>query len=1042
MLRTMFLSRLLRWISVAGIALCFSSCQNEVEEGMTMDTDDCADIRFHIIGAEAVEVRSMLGDESIEMKITDATLASYDSDGQLVDVLYHENAYTGVSLYLSGSKENDVYALVNMGDMTEAFPLDEADLGKLSYRIESYDEISRKGIPMCGVARDCIYKSGKSVQIPLERLLSKLNARILHTDLTGSDPDGLFASTVCNKSIWLRQANSRLMPFAAEGSRAEIPDDILAVSDFNPELDNNNAYEGHLHISQLGPGVGYFQDTTVVLYVPENVQGRLLPDNDDPFEKTADKISELAGKGYDALCTYLELNVNKPSKGDGFGGDVAYRCYLGSDNVSDFSIVRNACYDLTISLTDKGFHLDNWKVVRGDSWTDVRTLQFVDEPYVIYPGTENHVILHYNRVSSSAEIGSYGDASELVVQYDAEAMAEAGLSCQFMGNERIAGKNGFSDFYFKVTAEPDAKTGVSFPIIAETVDGVKSDAVVLRVAEIGDLIPIWEFQPEYVSQTGMLRVAGAVAGLMPLSVTVADPSILKCAASGQDSFKVTALRPGATEIRITNKDGSQAAVIQMKIAAPVLRVSELSVALNPDGETASLDYMYLDDSGAPLSNVDEDVYRASLMPVVSGSGFISAGSDMTSVKMQISALDSGGEAIPLGEYRDVYITAADCVEVEAHHLGIFFVDPFGVMPAADAGRIDDYTLLLAGTVPSPVREYFENLKSSSEDLKYEVPQLKSDPLYISASLTPLWEGDFSYKNEVFRGEYSHSDQESSLGASVSIVENSLSESAKHGVGRHKLALNVKNRHSGEMLSRTVAYVDVYVHTAIGATASFGNFASNYPSGGSVGSNTVACIYNNVAGANIYTTTSSDRIYYMDVAVDFLTDVSNVMVFNAMRQGVDSYRNVLNGLDLISPSVQDGQRSSEVRMMYSVCSAGGERVGICGEAYGLRKGIGSMLYRALAIPARSMVMPEHQLKTLLLGYNVANGAAASPYAPCYEIHDMNLGPDMKGNTVSKYAPLYFSPVLFNSYRDASGRGYHVIHTLEFLVPRTCGWVNLL
>ena len=997
---------------------------------------------FHVSGSGSPDVRSILGDESIESKITDATLASYDSDGAIVDALYYENAGSGVSLYLNGSKENNVYALVNMGDMTNSFPQHESDVEKISYRIVSYDDMIQKGIPMCGVVKGCVCEAGKSVQIPLERLLAKLNARIVHTDLSGSEPDELFATTVCNKSIWLRQANNRLLPFSADGSRAETLGDVLSVSDYNSELDNNHSYEGHLHISQLGPGVGYFQDTTVVLYVPENIQGQLLPDNQDPFEKTADKLSELEDKGYDALCTYLELNVNKPSKGDGFGGDIMYRCYLGEDNVSDFSIVRNSCYDVAISLTDRGFHLDNWKVVRSDSWTDVRTVRFVDEPYVIYPGTENRVILHYNRVNPSADTGSYGDASELVFQFDAEAMAAAGLSCEFMGNERIAGKNGYNDFYFKVTAASDAKIGVSFPIIAATADGVKSDAVVLRVAEIGDLVPMWEFQPKYVSQIGQMKVAGTVDGLMPLSVTVADPSILKCSAAGDDSFEVTALRPGKTEIVITNKDGSQKTVVEMDVSAPELRVSELSVALNPDGETASLDYLYLDDRGEPISNVDEEVYRTYLMPVVSGNSYIYASSDMISVKMHIDKLESGGKTIPSGEYRDVNITAADCKEVSPHPLKIYFVDPFGVMPDAGDGRVDDYSLLLGGSAPSAIREYFERLHASSAGLKYEVPQIKADPMYVSASLMPMWEGDFSYKNEAFRGVYSHNDARSSLGASVSVVENALSASAKHGAGKHELALRVQNRHSGEHLSKAVAYIDFYVHAVIGASASFGNFVSSYPSGGNLASNTVAGIYNSVAGTSIYTPTSSDRIYYMDVSVDFLTDVSNVLVFNAMRQGVVSYRNVLNGLDMISPSVQDGERSSEVRMMYSVCSSGGERVGICGEAYGLRKGIGAMQYRALSVPARNLNMSEQQLKTLLLGYNVANGAAASPYAPCYEIHDMNKGADMNQNTVSKYAPFYFSPVSFASYRDASGKGYHVIYTLEFIAPKTCGWVNLL
>ena len=51
-------------------------------------------------------------------------------------------------------------------------------------------------------------------------------------------------------------------------------------------------------------------------------------------------------------------------------------------------------------------------------------------------------------------------------------------------------------------------------------------------------------------------------------------------------------------------------------------------------------------------------------------------------------------------------------------------------------------------------------------------------------------------------------------------------------------------------------------------------------------------------------------------------------------------------------------------------------------------------------------------------------------------------DMSNNTVSRNYPYYFSPVSCKAYRDASGNGYHVIHTLESIAPRTCGWINLL
>lgn len=1031
------------WVAFICILLSHAACQSEMDDGGGSGLDKTAEVSFHFIGSgNAVSVRSVLGKDDIETKITDATLASYDSDGKLVNAIYYENAGGKLQLYLSGSKENNVYALVNMGDMTNAFPLHETSVGDIVYIVDSYEDIALNGIPMCGVVKDCSYKSGMSVQIPLERLFARLNARILHTGLTGASSTAVYAYTMCNKSIWLRQANSRLKPFSDDGSRAETVDDALYVSDYNENLNDRNAYEGSLSASQLGPGVGYFQDTTIVLYVPENIQGMLLPGNKDPFAKTGENISGIGGKSYDRLCTYLELNASKPSKGDGFGGDLTYRCYLGADNVSDFSIRRNTRYDLTVSLTDGGFHLNNWKVVRGEGWSDVRSLYFVDEPYVIYPGTVNNIILHYNRTSSSANAGSVGSVSELMYEFDAEAMAKAGLTCEFMGTEKTVGKNGYSDFYFKVTASSDAETGVMFPIKASTADGVKSDVTMLQVAEIGSLVPVWTFLPKYVSQTGELTVAGVVEGLRPLSVKVSDPTVLNCHASGADSFSVTALRPGEAEIQVSNKDGTQTLNIEMNILAPKLRVSDVSVALNPDGEYASLDYLYVDESGEPISNVDEDAYRAYLLPSVTGSSYISVNPDMSSIRMYIGRLYHNGAQIPVGNYCDVKIEASDCLLSGSHAMRVFVVDPFGGMPAVYGGRIDDYTLLSTSDVPAAVRKSFEKEISADVNSVFEVPQVKSNEVYVSSSLNPLWAGDYSYDNEMFRSLYLHDDQSSALGASVSVRANVLTRSAKHSAGKHELALHVKNRHSGEYLSWTVAILDVYVHAVIGASASFGSFVCSYPSGDSWGGSSVAEIYNTIAGVNIYSPTSSDKICYMDVSVDFLTDADNVRVLNMMRQGVDNHQNVMDGLDIVRPSVDDGQQNTDLRVMYSVGVGDGQRFTICGEAYGMRKGIGAMLYRALAIPSRSETLTEQQMIALFLGSGASDGMTTSKYAPCYTIHDMNKGTDMSKNTVSKNVPLYFSPSSFSSYRDASGRGYHVIHPLESIVPGAWGWSNLL
>ena len=1031
------------WIPVVVFILSVSvSCQRGFVDDGVVAGQEILDFQVVLCGNDDVpEVRSILGGESIETKVTDVTLASYDSDGVLVNAMYKDDLSGTVPLYVSGSKENNIYALVNMGDMTRSFPMSESDVSEIVYMLESYGDISSKGIPMCGKLENCVYAKGQTVRIPVERLFAKLNARILHSDLNGAVQTTPYAYNLCNKSIYIRQANRRLCPFSRNGSKAECPDDIMEVSDYNPDLNDRNSYQGSYLPSQMGPGLGYFQDTTIVLYVPENMQGVLLPANTDPMGKVERAISDLDGEAFDDICTYLELNASKPNRGEGYFGDITYRCYLGEDNVSDFSVKRNTCYNLTLNLTDDGFNLDNWKVERGENWSDVRTLYFVDEPYVAYPGTTKNIILHYNRTSNASNVGSAGDASDLNLDFDAAAMAKAGITCEFMGNAKTVGKNGCADYYFRMTTSVGAKTGISFPIKASTKDGRISDVTQVYVSEVGNIMPLWDFQPEYVAQKGGLTVAGVVDDLLPLTANVSDPSVLKCVSKGDDSFVITALRPGTSEIRISNKDASQTLKLKLNISAPRLKVSDLSIALAPDGAVGSLDYQYLTADSEPLLNIDEDAFNEYLAPVVAGCDYISAQSDVSSIDMYVSKLYSSGQLLDVGAYYDIVVSAADCRAAGTHSMKAYIVDPFSGMPSVYEGKIDDYTLFGFDNVPEAVRKYFSKEISSKVDIKYQVPQIQADLSCVSSSFEPLWTDGFSYGNELYGSDYNHSDATSGLGASVRIRQNSVSKNMKHSAGRHELALHVTNRHSGESLSRTIALLDVYVHTAIGASAAYGRLVCSYPMGSLYPASSVAGIYNDIAGLTIYSPTSSEMIYYMDVSMEYLTDVNNVYIFNQMLRGVNSYSNIMNCLDVVAPSVTDGQTSSKLVMMYSVCVAGGQRVGTCDEVYGMRRGIGAVLYRALSMRTRTDALNESQLESLFLGYSSATGALAS-HAPCYDIHDMNKGSNMTSNKVSKKSPFYFSPVACSQYRDGQGRGYHVIHPLETIVPKSCGWINLL
>ena len=181
---------------------------------------------------------------------------------------------------------------------------------------------------------------------------------------------------------------------------------------------------------------------------------------------------------------------------------------------------------------------------------------------------------------------------------------------------------------------------------------------------------------------------------------------------------------------------------------------------------------------------------------------------------------------------------------------------------------------------------------------------------------------------------------------------------------------------------------------------------------------------------------------MDVSTEWMTDVSKVRVWNIMDNAAKAGVNRMDALDIVRPSVRDGEMNSDTRMLYSVMTVADSRISVCGEAFGPRMGVGRVLYRALLQATAHEALTDVDLKRLFLGYETVSGCGKVAYAPCHTFHDMNKGSDVNANKILSRVPYYFSPSSCSAYVDKYGRGYHVIHFLEEIFPETYGWINLL
>lgn len=239
--------------------------------------------------------------------------------------------------------------------MGDALPLTESELESFAYRLdggtqnasyrrEKYSEVALYGIPYSlkreGVNVVNVVNAGGSLSFECRRLFSRIDITIDHSGLDG----GADADYFKNSKLYVRQANCRLTPFSAADMKAETASDTLSESDYDPSMSNASTM-------------------TFSFYVPENMQGTLLPSITDNMSKTPAALTAAGVSAAKLKClTYIEFTGNVSASAGGYGGDVTYKFYLGGDAFTNFDVERSRIYGITLSFNAGSLFEPSWKV--------------------------------------------------------------------------------------------------------------------------------------------------------------------------------------------------------------------------------------------------------------------------------------------------------------------------------------------------------------------------------------------------------------------------------------------------------------------------------------------------------------------------------------------------------------------------------------------------------------------------------------------------------------------------------------------------------
>lgn len=217
------------------------------------------------------------------------------------------------------------------------YRMDGSDINA-QYRLQTLSEVAVYGIPFAGTLFSDNYAEGATLTVDCRRLFAKIRLTVDHSGLDGGKNPDFFK----NVKLYLRQANCRMQPFGSSSQMALSSDDVIE-GDFDPSMVNASRM-------------------SFDLYVPENMQGTLLPDNDNPAMKDYGSIVSKYGADKASLLTYVEFTGEVNVAAGGYGGPVTYRFYLGEDNCSNFDLCRDHLYDVELDFSVNSLFNPYWKV--------------------------------------------------------------------------------------------------------------------------------------------------------------------------------------------------------------------------------------------------------------------------------------------------------------------------------------------------------------------------------------------------------------------------------------------------------------------------------------------------------------------------------------------------------------------------------------------------------------------------------------------------------------------------------------------------------
>lgn len=298
-----------------------------------------------------------------EDRIADYNLFIFNAYGLLEEKVYVSSRQLetedGVVTHHTRLMQNVPYTILAAANLGYELPCRTlAEAKAYRYHMAYPDEFT-PGIPMAVVLDNVRVGEDGHFSLPLKRLMARVDLRI---DRTGLDPDVQF--TV--RSIQIGGCPSSVQLFNVQ-SKAESREHIF----------REGFVKSWREVDALNREVSLGMSGTCPFYLLENCQGDLLE------SVTTDQGKVFQNSLYQEVCSYIEIKADYRSplwnsRSDSF---LIYRFYLG-ENLNNFDVVRNACYQVTVRPEGDGLREDSWRV-------DKSGLEPAEKAFILHPAAYN-----------------------------------------------------------------------------------------------------------------------------------------------------------------------------------------------------------------------------------------------------------------------------------------------------------------------------------------------------------------------------------------------------------------------------------------------------------------------------------------------------------------------------------------------------------------------------------------------------------------------------------------------------------------------------